>query len=87
MGIKPGTELRQMAFLQVDGTVYYDKVGIVSRSLPKGLPVELLGARRWTDLDVDLSRFGGKNVWLRVERSVDGDKKANELWRKIEVVD
>ncbi|MEC7922596.1 MAG: PQQ-binding-like beta-propeller repeat protein [Planctomycetota bacterium] len=87
MGIKPGTELRQMAFLQVDGTVYYDKVGIVSRSLPRGLPVELLGARRWTDLDVDLSRFGGKSVWLRVERSVDGDKKANELWRTIEVVD
>ena len=87
MGIKPGTELRQMAFLQIDGTVYYDGVGIVSRSLPRGLPAELLGARRWTDLDVDLSRFGGKSVWLRVERAVDPAKKGNELWRKIEVVD
>ncbi len=86
MGIKPGTELRQMAFLQVDGTVYYDRVGIVSKSLPRGLPAELLGARRWTGLDVDLSRFGGKSVWLRVEREVDSGKKANELWRKIEVV-
>ena len=86
IGIKPGTVLREMAFFQVDGTVYYDKVGILSRSVPEGLPGELLGPRRWTDLDIDLSRFGGKSVWLRVERAVAGGKNASELWRKIEVV-
>jgi outer membrane protein assembly factor BamB len=87
MGIKPGTVLRQMAFLQVDGTVYYDKVGILSRSAPKGLPLKLLGPRRWTNIEVDLSRFAGKQVWLRAGRVTEDEKKGRELWSKLELTE
>lgn len=87
MGIKPGTVLRQMAFLQVDGTVYYDKVGILSRSVPKGLPLKLLGPRRWTNIEVDLSRFAGKQVWLRAGRVTEDEKKGRELWSKLELTE
>jgi len=87
MGVKPGTVLRQMAFSQVDGTVYYDKVGILSRSVPKGLPLKLLGPRRWTSIEVDLSRFAGKQVWLRAGRVTEGEKKGRELWSKLELTE
>ena len=87
LGIKPGTVLRQMAFLQVDGTVYYDKVGILSRSVPRGLPLKLLGSRRWTNIEVDLSRFAGKQVWLRAGRVTEDEKKGRELWSKLELTE
>ena len=85
LGIEQGAPLSEMAFVQVDGTVYYDKVGIVSRAIPVGLPPELFGSMRWTELEVDLSRFSGKSVWLRVERVIDPGKKGLELWRKLEI--
>ena len=85
LGIEQGAALSEMAFVQVDGTAYYDKIGIVSRTPPQGLPPELFGPMRWTDLEVDLSRFGGKSVWLRVERVIDPGKKGLELWRKLEI--
>ena len=86
LGIEQGAPLSEMAFVQVDGTVYYDKVGIVSRAIPVGLPPELFGSMRWTELEVDLSRFSGKSVWLRVDRVIDPQKKGLELWRKLEIV-
>ena len=87
LGIEQGAVLSELAFVQVDGTVYYDKVVIVSRAIPEGLPPALIGSMRWTEFDIDLSRFGGKSVWLRVERVIDPQKKGLELWRKLEIVD
>ena len=87
LGITKDTAISELAFVQVDGTAYYDKVSIVSKAVPQGLPPQLLGPRRWTNIEVDLSRFAGKTVWLRVGRVAEAEKKGHELWSKLELGD
>ena len=82
-----GTAISEFAFVQVDGTAYYDKVTIVSKAVPQGLPPELLGPRRWPNIELDLSRFAGKTVWLRAGRVTEAEKKGHELWSKLELGD
>ena len=85
LGIARGTVISEFAFVQVDGTAYYDKVAISSKAVPQGLPPALLGPRRWTNIEVDLSRFAGKTVWLRAGRVSEAEKKGHELWNKLEL--
>ena len=87
LGIAKDTAISELAFVQVDGTAYYDKVSIVSKAVPQGLPPQLLGPRRWTNIEVDLSRFAGKTVWLRAGRVAEAEKKGHELWSKLELGD
>jgi len=87
LGIAKGTAISEFAFVQVDGTAYYDKVTIVSKAVPQGLPPELLGPRRWTNIELDLSRFAGKTVWLRAGRVTEAEKKGHELWSKLKLGD
>ena len=54
---------------------------------PERLPPALLGPRRWTNIELDLSRFAGKTVWLRAGRVTEAEKKGHELWSKLELGD